>query len=149
MISTFTINNYYGSASIPPLTLDIINPDGSFWILPEHGPQVLVKRCPDNPDYACSDQGIVYSGKFRRWKELSQSPNPAGYKTVGLTKSKAKTKTTDVHRLIAKTWIPNPEGKEQVDHINSIRNDNRVCNLRWVTRRENIDKRKIGIARFN
>lgn len=42
-----------------------------------------------------------------------------------------------VHRLIAETFIPNPDNKRCVDHINTIRTDNRVENLRWVTHLEN------------
>lgn len=42
-----------------------------------------------------------------------------------------------VHRLVATLFIPNPENKRCVDHINRIRNDNRVENLRWVTHQEN------------
>lgn len=46
-----------------------------------------------------------------------------------------------VHRIVAETFIPNPENKSDVDHINRIRNDNRVENLRWVTRLENAQNR--------
>lgn len=43
-----------------------------------------------------------------------------------------------IHRLVAETFIPNPENKLCVDHINGNRLDNRVENLRWVTRSENV-----------
>lgn len=46
-------------------------------------------------------------------------------------------KWTSVHRMVAKAWIPNPEGLEQVNHINRLRDDNRVENLEWVTARQN------------
>ena len=42
-----------------------------------------------------------------------------------------------VHRMIAETFVENPENKPFVDHINANRTDNRACNLRWVTQTEN------------
>ena len=46
-------------------------------------------------------------------------------------------KSVQVHRLVASTFISNPNNYEQVDHINRNTKDNRVENLRWVTQSEN------------
>lgn len=43
-----------------------------------------------------------------------------------------------IHRLVAEIFIPNPEGKPCIDHINTVKTDNRVQNLRWCTQQENM-----------
>lgn len=59
-----------------------------------------------------------------------------GYERVGLSK-KGKCVQRSVHRLVAENFIPNPDNKQQVNHKNGMRNDNRVENLEWVTDYEN------------
>jgi hypothetical protein len=88
------------------------------------------------PKYlACSDGQILslHSGAPRALKQI---PINKGYKAVSLTNDGGP-KTHRVHRVIAKTFIPNPEGKATVNHINGDRTDNRATNLEWATNLEN------------
>ena len=59
-----------------------------------------------------------------------------GYCSCHLKDDK-KTYTKKIHRLVAQTFIPNIYNSPSVDHINRIRNDNNVSNLRWATSKEN------------
>lgn len=72
-----------------------------------------------------------------------------GYCCVTLHIGNDKYKNTWVHRLVAEAFIPNPCKKLYVNHKNSIRNDNRVENLEWVTAKENVDHAvKAGSLKF-
>lgn len=68
---------------------------------------------------------------IRRGRILSQHKHYKGYVRVGLENS-GKMKTEFVHRLVASAFIPNPDNLPEVDHINTVRDDNRAENLRWV-----------------
>ena len=58
------------------------------------------------------------------------------YLAVNLYKD-GRAKTRKIHRLFAEAFIPNPENKSDVDHVNRIKTDNRLENLRWSTHCEN------------
>lgn len=89
--------------------------------------------------YVCSD-GYVYKdcGGTRGLKKLKGMPNSGGYRAIVMTENGHKERYL-IHRLIAKYFIPNPDSKPYVDHINTDRLDNRPENLRWVTQKENMN----------
>lgn len=80
-------------------------------------------------------------GSTRKYngKELKLKVDRGGYAFVNLNKN-GIAKTCNVHRLVAETFLPNPDNLPQVHHINHERNDNRVQNLQWVTRAEQMDE---------
>ena len=93
--------------------------------------------------YQVSNNGFIRSldkfdsiGRRIKGKHIKTQESRFGYYRVSLCRE-GKVTTHSVHRLVAQTFIPNTDNKPEIDHINTNRTDNRVENLRWVTRKEN------------
>lgn len=78
-------------------------------------------------------KGICYN---LNEKILKPQPSGNGYLKIFLHNNKYK-KQFFVHRIVSEAFIPNPGNKPFIDHINTIRDDNRIENLRWCTQKEN------------
>lgn len=72
--------------------------------------------------------------------------NGDGYLQVALCRN-SECKYVKVHKLVAKAFVPNDENKPTVDHINTIRHDNRACNLRYFTWKEQMSENEITSKR--
>lgn len=104
------------------------------------------KTIKENPNYMVSNLGRIKSldhyvsnGKGTRMvkgKVFTGAINRYGYINIHIVVN-GKEKNIRLNRLIAQTFIPNPHHKEQVNHLNGNKSDNRVENLEWATRSEN------------
>lgn len=98
-------------------------------------------------NYIFYENGDIFSKSQNVNKLIKGCVNKYGYMQTTLLCKDGKRRTFKIHRVIAYLFIPNPENKPCIDHINGNKLDNRVENLRWATQKENTNN-PITIERY-
>jgi len=94
-----------------------------------------MKPHPTQTDYLITEEGDVYSRKFGKLKKMKQRTER--YKAINLWNN-GKEKAHYVHRLVAETYIPNPDNLPEVNHKDEDKTNNNVANLEWSTHADNV-----------
>lgn len=102
------------------------------------------KTIETHENYAVSTMGNIKNIKFDRPVKPFADKN--GYMVVNLYKN-GKMETKKVHRIVLSAFTQNTEGKEQVNHLNGVKSDNRLVNLEWSTNSENQRHRRIVLGK--
>lgn len=76
-------------------------------------------------------------GRIRRVKIITPSKKKHGYMQVSLVDESGVRKSLRLHRIVAEAFLPNPDGKPQVNHRDENPENNRADNLEWATAEEN------------
>lgn len=96
--------------------------------------------------YKVSNMGDIWG--FKRNKMLTPCNGKDGYKILKLCKN-GKIKTVYIHRVVASAFLGNPKNKNQVNHINGIKTDNRASNLEYCTLHQNLlHSYKLGLKKI-
>ena len=94
-----------------------------------------VRSCDRYIDFSRGKQHFTI---FRKGQIIKKQLDSHGYPQVQLHYgNRSKVKSVLVHKLVARAFVPNPDNKPCVDHINTIKTDCRAINLRWVSYEEN------------
>lgn len=95
--------------------------------------EIFVDIDGTNGFYQISNYGRVYSVRFNRYLK------PHKMKSGHLSTKLGSFGSDYIHRLVAKAFVPNPDNKPEIDHIDCNPSNNYFENLRWVTRKENLN----------
>ena len=96
----------------------------------------MLKEYPKNKNYLVSEKGEIYSKRFN--KKLIPKQNWDGYLRIQIWENN-KCKFVAWHRIIAETFIPNPNNLPCVNHKDGNKQNNSIDNLEWCTQQENVN----------
>ena len=88
---------------------------------------------PLNPNYLVSEDGKLYN---KRRKTLTYGKDHLGYRRINMLIG-GEPKGLLIHRIVAMTYLPNPNNLPEVNHIDGNKSNNHVTNLEWVSRHDN------------
>lgn len=88
--------------------------------------------------YAITREGKVWSYRYQKY--MTPADNGHGYLQINLWDMYGNLKKKRIHRLVAEAFLPNPDGKTDVNHKDNCRTNNHVDNLEWVSRKENCNQ---------
>ena len=95
------------------------------------------KEIKNAPGYIVSQYGRIYNNNKARM-EL-QHNDRAGYKLVHLRDKHGNRFRAKVHRIVGEAFVPNPNKKPEINHLDGNKSSNFYKNLEWVSHKENID----------
>lgn len=97
--------------------------------------------------YQVSSEGRFWSVRLQKYIKPFVKDN--GYLAIGLINKYGKRVKEYVHRIVALTFIPNPNNYPDVNHIDEVKSNNRVDNLEWISHKDNCNygNRNIAMAK--
>ena len=107
-----------------------------------------LKKIEGYDGYFISDEGEVFSSKYKEMRLLKHRINRNGRPYVNLSKN-GKQKSFEIHRLVAKYFLSNYDSSLEVNHIDGVKTNNCVNNLEMVTRKENINHAFLNNLKIN
>lgn len=113
------------------------------WFFNYEGIEIMAIKIPEF-DYWAGVDGYIYSLKGKKLKRLKSRDNGIGYLKVSLSIKPKKSTSQYVHRLVANAWLEDGEEdymgnkRDEINHIDGHKTNNKLCNLERVSRQENV-----------
>lgn len=103
----------------------------------------VVMHIPGTIEYYATYDGRIYNARHKRY--IKSVPGVNEYEVVNI-KYRGKRGTQYTHRLVASAWLDNPDNLPEIDHIDYDKSNNRIDNLRYISRADNLKHSKDRIV---